>query len=179
MTQSSMCLPTLSASAQTKRYLTERKRERKHQDTKHYSPGATHLLYLTCARTHAGMFDFTIFPSFIISGSFNYAVSNSQRPHYSEAWMTCNVQLNFLQMIGAPATRVSCRDDILHSNTCCKPQEYPLLHAACHYFQYLVFLDCNTDCKTQITLTSKADHRTQDRGREAYMHNVATGILNM
>lgn len=77
----------------------ERGREREHQDAEHSSPGATHLLYLTCARTHAGVFDFTIFSCAIVWNSVSSAVSNSQSPRYSETRMTRSGLLNFCRWL--------------------------------------------------------------------------------
>lgn len=88
MTQPSMCLPTLSASALTKRYLTEREQE---GDAEHNSPGATPQWYLTCACTHAGVLDFYHISPSLASG---YTFSNSQSPCYSETWVTWKVDLN-------------------------------------------------------------------------------------
>lgn len=55
-----MCSLAQSASAVTKRYLTER--ERKHQDAERVCPGAVRLLYLTWAHTHPGAPDLSHFP---------------------------------------------------------------------------------------------------------------------
>lgn len=63
----------------------EREKERKRQDAEHIYPGAMPPLYLTCACTHAGVFDLTIFFSTIVWNSFS---SNSQSPRYSETRMT-------------------------------------------------------------------------------------------
>lgn len=45
-------------------------------------------IHCSCVRTHAGVFDFTIFSPTIIWNSFSYGISNSLSPCYLEMWMT-------------------------------------------------------------------------------------------
>lgn len=112
-----MCLPTLSASAATKRYLTETergKKKEKWQDAEqHNSPGAIHPLYLSSACTHAGVFDLTIFSCAPAWNSFKFT-----KPLLFGGADDRECTAQFLWMIRAAVTRKPARRWYLKAATC-------------------------------------------------------------
>lgn len=147
----------------------ERERERESTKTLSTTPLELRIycIWLVLARMQV-MFDFTIFSSTIIWNSFCYTITNSQSPCYLEMWMTRSVQLNFFVWLQLQKQESGEEMISWHGNMFRKPQGYSelLLDTACHRLSILG-IPGNTDCKTQITLTRDADHRTQNtrRGR--------------
>lgn len=137
-----MCLPTLSASAPTKRYLTEGEKVEESTKTLSAAPLELHIycIWLVLARMQVCLILTQIF-STIIWNSFSYTISNSQSSCDSEPWMTWSILFTVSHFCGWLELQEENMMWYLNMATICrKPKGYcelPL-DTTCHCLQYLV-----------------------------------------
>lgn len=167
-----MCLPTLTASALTKR---ESEAQRKHQDAETPLERRVYFIYLVLARMQVCLI-FTVF-SLLFFKRTTTKKASAAPPQISLIISRCAWHRVY-GLICANDYRCSNKNQVQrrisqHGNMCCKHSEYPelLLDTACHCFECSIFQETLT---ASLTLPWKEKQTTRHKTGK-----MCTGILNM
>lgn len=167
-----MCLPTLSASALTKRYLTEREKKKESAKTLSTSPLERYLpcIWLVLVRTQVCL----IWPY------FSPPLFENKFTKPSLFWDVDDIKCiaEFLWLISVAVTRIRSGDDILTWQHALQTPRIPRAATRrCLSLPSIRRTPGNTDCETRITLTSRG--RPQSTEGRCICTSAATGIFNM